>query len=157
LNDDPTWRQVFGDKRNARLKDQEMILRFLAMHTRGEAYHAPMRDFLNEFWTDRMDEKPEVIVGFKKVFKQAIETIWAAKGRTAFRPGRALNAAVFEGVMVGIAARLTTSPVPHKEQVMAKYDALLSDGGFLAACERATAREDTVKTRRTTAIAAFAD
>jgi Protein of unknown function DUF262 len=156
LNDDPTWRLAFGGKRNARLKDQELILRFIAMHMQGEAYHAPMRDFLNEFCTDYMDEKPDVLAGFKKTFKQAIETIWAAKGRTAFRPSRALNAAVFEGVMVGIAARLMTSPEPHKEQVEAKYDALLSDEAFLAACERATAREDTVKTRRTTAIAKFA-
>ena len=29
MNDDATWRQVFGDKRNARVKDQELILRFL--------------------------------------------------------------------------------------------------------------------------------
>jgi len=116
-----------------------------------------MRDFLNEFCTDHMEEKPEVLDGFKKTFKQAIETIWAAKGRSAFRPSRALNAAVFEGVMVGVAARLMTSPEPHKERVAAKYDVLLSDVAFLAACERATAREDTVKTRRTTAIAAFAD
>src|SRR5215472_2399306 len=72
LNDNPTWRLVFGDKRNARLKDHELILRFLAMHTRGEAYHAPMRDFLNEFCTDHMEEKPEVLDGFKKTFKQAI-------------------------------------------------------------------------------------
>lgn len=157
MNDDPTWRLVFGDKRNARLKDQELILRFLAMHTRGEAYHAPMRDFLNEFCTDRMEEKPEILAGFKRTFKQAIETIWAAKGRTAFRPSRALNAAVFEGVMVGIAARLTTGRAPNTEQVMADYDTLLSDRDFLVACGRATAREDTVKTRRTTAIAAFAD
>jgi len=156
MNDDPTWRRVFGDKRNARLKDQELILRFLAMHMRGESYHAPMRDFLNEFCTEHMEEPLEVLATFKTTFTNAINTIWEAKGRAAFRPSRALNAAVFEGVMLGVAARLPKGGPFSKADIAEAYDALLSDPAFLQACERATAREDIVKTRRTTAIAKFA-
>jgi hypothetical protein len=156
LNDDLTWRQIFGDKRNARLKDQELILRFLAMHVRGESYRAPMRDFLNDFCTEYMQEPPEVLVTFKAIFKQAVDTIWAAKGRAAFRPSRALNAAVFEGVMVGLAARLAKNGGASTDEIALAYDNLLKETAFLQACERATAREDTVKTRRTAAIAAFA-
>jgi len=73
------------------------------MHMRGESYHAPMRDFLNEFCTEHMEEPPEVLATFKATFTNAINTIWEAKGRAAFRPSRALNAAVFEGVMLGLA------------------------------------------------------
>lgn len=157
MNDNPTWRQIFGDKRNARLKDQELILRFLAMHVRGESYRAPMRDFLNDFCTEYMDKSQEVLAGFRTIFTQAIEAIWAAKGRAAFRPSRALNAAVFEGVMVGLAARLTREGcAPTDVDVALAYDRLLTVEAFLQACERATAREDTVRTRRTAAIAAFA-
>jgi hypothetical protein len=156
MNDNATWRQVFGDKRNARLKDQELTLRFLAMHMRGESHHAPMRDFLNEFCTEHMEEPPEVLATFKTTFTNAINTIWEVKGRAAFRPSRALNAAVFEGVMLGVAARLAKGRPFSKADMAKAYDALLSDSAFLQACERATAREDTVKTRRTTAIAKFA-
>jgi hypothetical protein len=156
LNDDPTWRQIFGDKRNARLKDQELILRFLAMHVRGESYRAPMTDFLNDFCTEYMEEPAEVLAAFKAIFKQVVNAIWAAKGRAAFRPSRALNAAVFEGVMVGLAARLANHGDAPTDAIARAYDNLLKEPAFLQACERATAREDTVKTRRTAAIAAFA-
>jgi hypothetical protein len=156
LNDDPTWRQIFGDKRNARLKDQELILRFLAMHVRGESYRAPMTDFLNDFCTEYMEESAEVLAAFKAIFKQVVNAIWAAKGRAAFRPSRALNAAVFEGVMVGLAARLANHDDAPTDAIARAYDNLLKEPAFLQACERATAREDTVKTRRTAAIAAFA-
>ena len=49
MNDDINWRSVFGEHRNARLKDQELILRFLAMHERSDRYARPMREFLNDF------------------------------------------------------------------------------------------------------------
>jgi hypothetical protein len=38
---------------------------------------------------------------------------------------------------------------------MAAYEKLFRDKEFLKACERATAREDTLKARQTLAIAAF--
>ena len=38
---------------------------------------------------------------------------------------------------------------------MAAYDKLLKDKDFLKACERATAREDTLEARQRLAIAAF--
>jgi hypothetical protein len=126
------------------------------MHVRGESYRAPMRDFLNDFCTEHMEDPPEVLATFKAIFKQAVNIIWAAKGRAAFRPSRALNAAVFEGVMVGLAARLAKNGGAPTDAIALAYDNLLKEAAFLQACERATAREDTVKTRRTAAIGAFA-
>ena len=73
----------------------------------------------------------------------------------AFRLIRALNAAVFDSVMVGIAKRLAAPPPPDLESVKAAYDALLLDGNYKQACERATTDEENVKTRRNAAIAAF--
>ncbi|QHO77812.1 hypothetical protein ACH79_39630 [Bradyrhizobium sp. CCBAU 051011] len=49
LNDDASWRSIFGQKKNARLKDQELVLRALAMFARRESYQSPMRGFLNDF------------------------------------------------------------------------------------------------------------
>ena len=48
LNDYPSWRELFG-KKNIRLKDQEMILRFFAMYTSLDTYTKPLKEFLNKF------------------------------------------------------------------------------------------------------------
>lgn len=45
LNNVPAWRSVFGNPSKA-LKDQELILRFLAMRFARETYKSPMKDFL---------------------------------------------------------------------------------------------------------------
>ena len=152
-------RLIFSEKRNARLKDQELILRFLAMSKRHEKYARPMRDFLNDFTGDYANPPRETLERFRDTFARAIKVIWDAKGRAAFRPSRALNAAVFEGVMLGVAAKLVkegSDRSPRPTEIAAAYDRLLSESAFLRACERATADEESVRTRRTLAIAAFA-
>src|SRR3954465_7126563 len=45
---DQRWRSVFG-KPSPRLKDQELILRFLALYFDRDGYKRPMKDFLNRF------------------------------------------------------------------------------------------------------------
>jgi hypothetical protein len=56
----------------------------------------------------------------------------------------------------GIASRLASAKsAPDPKKFMAAYDELLKNKDFLKACERATAREDTLKVRQRLAIAAF--
>jgi hypothetical protein len=156
MNDDPNWRAIFGEKRNNRLKDQELILRFLAMVSRPEKYSRPMRDFLNNFTAEAGRDKAE-LDGLQTLFKDSIRICNEAKGKEAFRPSRALNAAVFEAIMVGIARRLSDNPTaPDITKVVAAYDTLLADKSFMRVCERATADEESVKTRQKLATNAFA-
>ncbi len=157
MNNDETWRLVFGKHRNTRLKDHELILRFLAMHERGEKYTRPMREFLNDFADDFKAARTETLDHFKSLFSRTIRVCWDAKAREAFRPVRSLNAAVFEGVMLGVAARLSEAAPPLRPgEIAAAYDRLLKDAVFMRACERATAVEESVRIRRTHAIEAFA-
>ncbi len=156
MNDDENWRSVFGKQRNARLKDQELILRFLAMHERGEKYASPMREFLDDFADDYNKVGPEKLTQLKALFARTIKACWDAKGREAFRPVRSLNAAVFEGVTLGVAARLSQAGTPATSREIAKsYDSLLADAAFVRACDRATAVEESVRIRRTHAVEAF--
>jgi uncharacterized protein with ParB-like and HNH nuclease domain len=48
LNADKNWRQIFG-KTSIRLKDQELILRFLALYLERDKYEKPINEFLNVF------------------------------------------------------------------------------------------------------------
>lgn len=155
LNDDENWREIFGEKYNSRLKDQELVLRALAMFSWREKYQSPMREFLNDFANYTKISKKE-LDGLTAQFKEAIALVNECYGNKAFRPSRALNAAVLEAVMVGISSRLASSKsAPDPTKFVNAYEKLLRDGDFLKACERATAREDTLRARQKLAIAAF--
>jgi Protein of unknown function DUF262 len=158
LNEDVNWRQIFGVKRNNRLKDQELVLRALAMIHMRESYHAPMRDFLNDFAANEGKQVSATILDeLGALFGHSMKTIYQAKGKSAFRPVRALNAAVCEAVTVGIAERIKSAgPSPIPEKVAMAYDNLLLNKEFLKASLSATAFEESVKTRQRLAIEAFA-
>lgn len=156
LNEDDNWRAIFGEKRNNRLKDEELVLRALAMFEGRNRYTSPMRDFLNEFASDN-DIDSDQLEKLSALFKQTISICNQALGRAAFRPIRALNAAVFEAVVVGLAewASQQMKPKPDLVKIKTRYEGLLQDSTFMRACERATATDEAVKTRQRLAIAAF--
>jgi hypothetical protein len=93
----------------------------------------------------------------KGVFVDTIHVVHEAIGTAAFRPVRALNAAVFDSVMVGLARRLKRGRLQDLEQFKVKYAELLRDQAFLDACGRGTAGEERVKTRIGLATSAFSE
>jgi uncharacterized protein with ParB-like and HNH nuclease domain len=157
LNSNAAWRSIFGERKNARLKDEELILRFLAMRARADTYARPMRDFLNDFAEDFKNVDQDVLDNFSRAFTDTIQAISDVKGKSAFRPRGTLNAAVFEAVMLGLSSRIEKDSTPvDKERLGIAYDGLLADKNFIASSERATADEEAVKTRRQLATTAFA-
>ncbi|WP_119391289.1 GmrSD restriction endonuclease domain-containing protein [Taklimakanibacter lacteus] len=157
LNDDENWRAIFGEKKNTRLKDQELVLRALAMIHNRANYAAPMRDFLNSFVSEENQIDAATLSKLDAMFRQVMKIVNEAKGTPAFRPIRALNAAVFEAVTVGIAELLSHQAKPVVAQITQEYDKLLKNEAFMKACTSATATEEAVKTRQRLAIEAFAD
>jgi uncharacterized protein with ParB-like and HNH nuclease domain len=154
LNDDPNWRAVFGPV-NKRAKDQELIVRFLAMYLNSENYSRPMAKFLNDF-SDKMNkETVGKLQAAGKIFKDTIALVNNSIGEKAFRPVRSLNAAVFDSVMTGIAVRMARSPAPSKVAVRKAYDKLLASDKFRKGWLRSTADEETVKLRISLATKAF--
>jgi hypothetical protein len=94
---------------------------------------------------------------FSSLFVETIATAHAFLGRKAFRPERALNAAVFDSVMVGLATRLAKGPVASGSGLAAAYRTLLTEKRYTSAYLRATADEESVKTRMSCAIEAFSE
>jgi hypothetical protein len=153
LNSNKSWRTVFAAV-NHRAKDEELIVRFLALYAEGGKYVAPMNTFLNAF-SDKMNKAPVTDLSkMELVFDSSIDLVAKSIPR-AFRLIRALNAAVFDSVMVGIAKRLAVPPHPDPARIKAAYDDLLLNENYRQACERATANEENVRTRRDAAIKAF--
>jgi hypothetical protein len=155
LNQIPAWRAVFGSQNN-RAKDEELIVRFLALYVDGDKYSRPMNGFLNKFSarTNKVDQIE--LDRLSKVFRATITKVNSAIGSRAFRIIRALNAAAFDAVMVGLAKRLDTGSIPSDTEVKDAYEILVATDEFRQACERATADEENVRKRLLLATAAFA-
>ncbi|WP_161626352.1 GmrSD restriction endonuclease domain-containing protein [Sphingobium ummariense] len=155
LNKFLPWRQVFAGQNN-RAKDEELIVRFFAMYRDGDKYSRPMNGFLNKFSAAMNKVSKDELDQLSNVFRTTIEKVNTAIGVRAFRIIRALNAAAFDAVMVGLAKRLDTGPAPADHAVSGAYDVLVANDEFRQACERATADEENVRKRLALATAAFA-
>jgi hypothetical protein len=159
LNNVDAWRAVFGAP-SARMKDQELILRFFAFLCAGQDYSRPMKEFLNEFMGRhrRLQQlkRGELTERFDTTIR-ALSGPGAIEPRRLFRPGTQINAAVFDAVMVGMARRLESgSGEPRPDATHAAYEGLLENEDFTTAYSRATADEANVETRLRLATEAFA-
>ena len=156
LNDVASWRKLYG-KKSARLKDQELILRFFAMLFWSKNYARPMKDFLNRYLDKNQTFKLQKAEELQAIFTETSKTISLSLGGRALRLEKTINAAVLDSVMVGVASRLIEKKkTPSKARLRAAHAALLRNKSFLEAVTRATADEESVKTRLRLARKAFA-
>ena len=156
LNGLSDWRAIYGPV-NKLMRDQELILRFLALHYNAEHYSRPMKGFLNDFMGRNKHLTVVSSEDIRSVFVPAVEIIYQSIGKRAFRLARVLNAAVFDAVMVGIARRLHSSTISDLDALNQRYANLLAAPAFLEVAERATADEESVSRRIQLATEAFAD
>lgn len=122
---DPFWRQLYLSQ-NGRRKDEEIILRFLALLDRAEQYEHPMQKFLNRFMAENQDPTDSRRDDFRQVFEKTVREVAEVLGASALRPEKNLNVAVTDATLVGLAHRLDRGPVVDKEQLKAAHQRLLS-------------------------------
>lgn len=146
LNDDEDWRELCGPK-SRRLKDQELILRFFAFRAHGDDYEAPMKEFLNRYtgWNRALERESEKEL--TEAFEVTTALIHERFGAGAFRPARAVNAAVVDSLMTVVSEGIRDDSLVPKNQLRRAYRRLLSDSDYRLAIERATAREENVAMR----------
>jgi hypothetical protein len=154
LNANAHWRSIFGAV-NRRMRDQELILRFLALNNDADNYFSPMKEFLNKFMGRNRVLAQNAKASFLTQFTDSIDAAVRHLGENVFKRERAFNAAIFDGTMVGLARRLDEGPVNDPGALRQRYEDLLNDPQFVAATEKATAREDQVSQRIQLAILAF--
>lgn len=155
LNDNAQWRALYG-KKSARLKDLELILRFFSLYFYADKYERPMKDFLNRNMASNRSLAKHGADELTALFETTVSHILDAIGQRAFRLKNAVNAAVLDSLMVGIATRLASGPITSAEQIKTAYADLLSKNDYLNATGRATADEESVRTRLRLAKEAFA-
>lgn len=154
LNSDKLWRQVYG-KRSKRLRDQELVLRIVALYASAATYSRPLKSFLNTFVGEHRDLSilDKKLVGSR--FTHAMTIVADGPGAPAFRYGNSVNAAKTEATMVGLMRYLDSGRVPTRETVQAAVDELAASEDFTKAIREATADEEQVRKRLELATAAF--
>ena len=149
----PAWRSLFK-KENPRMKEQEMILRFYALYYTHNEYKKGLKHLLNSFMFKNRDLQLYNKNSLTQLFTNAITLIVNAKGNDAFRRGNAVNAALFDSIMIGVAKRSQESEMTV-EECLEKYDALMRDSAFREFTTNSTADEKPLKERIRLSIEMF--
>ena len=157
LNGNSTWRELFG-KVDKRMKDRELILRFLAMHFNRADYKSPWKRFLNTYMAGNRNLQRQSKGEIKRVFENAMETVYAHLGSHAFKSDKnRFAAAVFDSVAVGIAHRLERGDIQNGKMLKAQYESLMKNENYRKVIYGGTAHTKVVNTRLDLAIDAFSN
>ncbi|MCC7131054.1 MAG: DUF262 domain-containing protein [Gemmatimonadales bacterium] len=156
LNTNDDWRSLYGRK-NSRLKDIELILRFFALYFHAGSYARPMKAFLNRYMAANRALGKQSESQLRTLFEATVGAVRSGIGYKAFRPfGGAINAAVLDSVMYGVATRLSHGPIAEPTKLRPAYDQLLKNTAYYNGVTRSTADEESVRARLDAATKAFA-
>ncbi len=154
LNDYPNWRAIHG-RPSKRLKDQELILRFFALYFFTDQYERPIKEFLNRYMAKNRDLRLHDAKTLKAKFTESIDVISESLGVKAFRRERALNAAIFDAVMIGLTRRIEKGPITNVRAFESSYKSLLTQSEFQDAIRAGTSDAPNVQKRIDLATKAF--
>lgn len=153
------WRELIHARTDKRMRAEEFVLRFLALHYDFEKYEKPLAAFLNQFCEDHRDESEEGLADFARLTSQTLQAVEAIFGDLAFKVfdshenNRVLspfNAALFDAEMLGVSRTGVQAgqlnPAAQK-RVMTEVGALFYEEGFQRTITLATSDEVQIKTR----------
>lgn len=155
LNVDQNWRSLYGPK-NQRIRDQELIVRIIALFLDRATYSRPQKTFLNKFVSDNRNGPSQRILAAGQLFTRASQIILEGPGLEALRrASRQVNNSQSDAVYVAIMDRLEHGDLTP-QSCSTILDALRQNKDFQAFIAGPTADEEMVKGRLRIAIAAFA-
>lgn len=140
------WSIIFG-KPGTRLKDQEFILRFFALLLYRDHYQKPLKEFLNVYMGKNKGLRLHNQEQLTKAFTKTVDFLAGTLAEKAFRPISAINASIYDSVMVATCERISVSPITDKNSFQTAYQSLIKDKDYLDATTRGTSDELTVKRR----------
>ncbi|MFE0317227.1 DUF262 domain-containing protein [Streptomyces albogriseolus] len=164
LNRDSNWRQLFGNVHRD-LKDQELILRYLALKRvaaeetdpKGEPvqYRAPMATFMSQYLSDNEDMSEEKIEEEERDFAAACRLLVEAVGANALKRNRTINAARADSVLVGLSLAVREDPTINALKVRSAMAELEANNDYVEKTQKSTSHKLSVTGRLSAAISAF--
>jgi hypothetical protein len=112
LNTLDEWRRILGkDMLDARMRDVEMILRFISLFYFEADYRKPMKDFLSKSMKKMRNISTQEAHSLRQVFVETCKTIVATLGDRPFHLGLSkMNPAVFDAVFTVVAKHESDLP-----------------------------------------------
>lgn len=114
-----------------------------------------MNEFLNKFSRRHQNANDEFLSNTEKIFVETIDLVCTSIGKKAFRPISAINAAVFDSVMIGLALRISKGVIEDTSKVKEIYDQLIADHEYSDLVSQSTSDEKNVSARISKAIEKF--
>jgi Protein of unknown function DUF262 len=156
LNNAQGWRDIYGPV-SLRLRDQELILRILALYSRGNEYVRPMKKFLNTFINEHrnLDSYPGDEV--KTHFETSTQALASANARQVLRrQGQRVNAALLETVVIGCMQRADSGLELDHTSIERGLQIVTDDVDLIRSASSQTTNEENVRVRLNAARYAFA-
>ena len=137
MNGDKDWRDILGRPRpDPRMKDAEMILRYMALFHAGDDYAPPMKSFLSGFMAEHRNPGVEFMDGERARFAGICRDVRGALGSRPFSNGRGqIRMPLFDSVFVAFARSAGRRPADLGE----RFGRLQSDEEFAGCAAEAAA------------------
>ncbi len=146
LTQSTAFKAVFGEKLDKRMRDSELVLRFIAYHIRLEQYRGDFKEFLDDmtrhFETDWQIRKPELDDVLARL-DLALKTAHDVFGKDAFKKWlgskyeRVINRAIFDAVARFFADPMVAAKATAMSgQVLEAYKAVNLEQEFRDAVEK---------------------
>lgn len=111
LNENENWRKILGKpKRDSRMRDAELILRFFALRHANSKYSKPMKDFMSKYMKTHANAQPETIESFTNEFEQTCQVVVECLGEKPFHLYSGFNSSAFDAVFTAVAKNLGSVP-----------------------------------------------
>jgi Protein of unknown function DUF262 len=147
LASDRSFRAAIGrtpdGPKDPRMRDEELLLRFLSLYADLPGYKAPVTQFLNEYMRKNRGKPPDP--NSVRVLLETMTTVTDVFGGSAFRTlrdgkeSRALNRALFDAVALSIAYSNRDQVIEKADGVEGAHRRLLENPQFGVFIGRATA------------------
>lgn len=143
LTDDKGFRTAVGKPKDSRMRDEEMVLRFLALVSNLPEYKPPLTQFLNEYMRENRAGEPsdELTMLFNSTMK-SISSVLGDEAFRGFRDGQVLsnlNRALFDAVAISFAFANRRQLKSRADAIKGFHRQIVEDPEFAPLIGRATA------------------
>lgn len=156
LNNNPDWRVLYG-RPSPRLRDQELVLRIIALFCAADRYVRPLKRFLNHFVSENRQKAALIVDEAEELFAQAAAMLLEGPGPNALRRrSKQVNVAQTDAVFVGLMRALREREL-SPEMVTEAVEKIRQDQSLDQAMTTGTSSEESVHTRLSAATRAFSE
>jgi hypothetical protein len=145
LNTHEKWRQIIGKpRRDSRMRDVELILRFFALRHAADSYEKPMKDFMSRYMRTHQNDDERTIAGFRSEFIRTLDAVVEFLGQRPFHLYAGFNSSAFDAVFTSFARNLDSIP----PDIGQRYSRLASSKQFEELVRGGTTDVDQVHARQ---------